>query len=489
MTTLRDTNQETHFNRSIQPNESLEGWAERFYKAALASGRLFGAPDGTFYKLESALGPRRLVTNDDLFGAFNSAVEVITTDNEGVASASRLHTEDVKLLAAADARQRLPQIKIVVTSPAVVRHGDAYVVTKPGLNTFGPGPGVYYHVPPLSRPIAPTPVAGALARAFSGIPFETPGHQANFYGWLLSAVVIDPLMSSPMMIVSGNQQSLGKTELMKAAGFLLRNELPSPIAWNTEELPKSITARFIEGDRYIMMDNVTATRGGAYNSVVLSQLLTQGFSAKLRVLGHSKSVEGAGLIWGMTVNDAKVSSDLSTRAIAVKLFREVPCPMVPFCTEEIMKHREQIYAELLGLALSTPAPIPVDADPTFRFRTWLQFVAPRVAQHFGQVSVAQIAELDDVTLEIFHLGADIPGEPLTVEQILSKLLGSPDRFPSLSTHLGNISSTRGRLTSLGRHLNNRTNKVISVSAGTTVELVKSGVAYAFTVTEPRKEPA
>lgn len=483
------------FNRRILRDETKEDWAARFYEAAARSGTLYRTAGHGLIYIDSCAGPRRVMSDNDFFGIANSTVEAIEVklkDGEEYTSSVFLTTDETRTLFAHPAKDVLPEVVAVVTEPAVVpseRPGH-YKVLERGYNR---GSRIFYYVPAHHNPIPPKTGVFHLSRCFEGVPFETPMHRNNLLAWLLGGVCLDPRVNPPLLVVTGNQQGIGKTSCVQAVGRVLTGGDTSPISQRGggDEFGKQISAKFVENERIIFLDNIVTPQGRSFDNPQLSALLTQGFSKKVRVLGHSRSVSSSGVLFAASLNDAKLSTDLADRSLVVKLFREKNCPMTPYCLDYAVENRDAIYGELLGLALG-------DADghclkfPTFRFRGWLDFVYPRIVPLFGELGLAEGRSVDDLTQELFSLGFEVVGPDATsfdAKEFLLRITTRQGTYPALEQKFLSIISEKNRVISAGRYLAARCGDSLAVNQETTVRLIctkerdKTAAEYKFEVVQ------
>ena len=394
-------------------------------------------------------------------------------------------SRDGQALYHSDACSALPKIDAVVREPVVARSGDKYVlVDEPG---YDERTRIYYNVTEDSTIIEPREGTHYLEKCLSGVPFQDLAYRNNILAWLLGAIVIDPKLDGvPMLTVTGNDRGVGKSSLVRACGYILTGAHQSPIQYRGGEMEKNISARFLEHNRFIALDNVTTSAGQAFSNSRLSSLLTDGWSKKVRILGQSRSVAQSGVLFALTMNDCILDADLSTRALAVALYKEKSGPMIPYCVNEALEHRAEIYGELLTLAMQDIPHAEVENDRAFRFRAWLNFVQPRIAPRFGSLALRQAEDFDDRIQDLFGWGIDHVDEPFSASELMSKMRQHPDNFPGLSAFILASKSQRGRLTKLGCFLSNNVGRKHLVPPNATYTLVvhkerteETGVQYVF----------
>jgi hypothetical protein len=204
-------------------------------------------------------------------------------------------------------------------------------------------------------------------------------------------------------------------------------------------------------------------------------------------------VKQKGVLFCLTANDCRLDPDLSTRSLPVKLFREDCGPMDPYVRDYALEHREEIYGEILGLALEAQGEELGGKWPQFRFRAWLEFVYPRISGRFGELAIEEARELDDKFQDLFTYGYDHPRESFTAAALLDGLLGKYDSnqnrlYSALAYHLLSLGSKRAQKSALGRFLREQAGQSHSPRPGVAVRLErlsdsskKSAAKYIFHV--------
>jgi len=461
------------FRRDIPGDESRESWTRAFYTAAHRTGRLFRQENGGgLVYIDPSFGCRHIFTSHEFYGIAHNLVEVVEMrrrgrDEELVAVPALMTPYEVSTIFDSPEKVLLPALRAVVFAPVAVPEGDSCRIIGPGYDAAS---GYFYYISPGTAPIQPREGVEHLSKALSGVPFERPAYRANMVAWLLGAMSTDPAMQTPFLVCDGNQQGVGKTSLVQAAGYILSGGLPSPVDPRGQEFWKQLSARFMEQDRLIFLDNITNSRGGSYDNEQLSGLLTQGTSKRIRILGQSKSVSAAGVLFAASLNDAKLSADLSERSLLVRLFREKNQPMVPYVKEYAVEHRREIYGELLWLATQPAQPVPDAVHPNFRFRRWLNFALPRVEKYFGPLGIDEAKSLDDATQELFAWGSDNIGTQFYTANFLSATQSQPERYPCLYQRVANCASDKGKQISMGRLLASHIGEVHTIQGSLKVKL-------------------
>jgi hypothetical protein len=474
------------FNCTLHGFDDVASWCEAFYTHAANSGLLFRSPEGFLMFLDATQGPRRLLYANELYAVIPSIVNLIRPVERGRDVPAIMQNPQILTLFSSDARHLLPQIDAVVKEPVVAHTPKGYcLIDKPG---YDHATRIYYHAAADSDVIKVRHDTKYLERAFEGVPFQSKEARNNVFAWLVSGVVMDPNIITPLMAVSGNDRGIGKSSLVQACGIILTGHQQSPVQHHGAELEKGISSRFMEGSRFLAIDNVVMPQGQAFNNDRLARLLTDSWSKKLRILGQSRTVSQSGVMFSITMNSCRLGPDLSTRSLSIPLYRTTLGPMVPYCVEEAREHRSKIYGELLGLALSCGEAKRQTYSPMFRFRGWLDFVHPRICPTFGRLALDTAEELDDRLQDLFGYGVDngSDGHPFTAAEFYKVLRNDPDRYPGLLSHVLSACSERGRLIKLGTFLSQQVGRVYSFSPTLSVELhakkssPKHAITYYFT---------
>jgi hypothetical protein len=466
-------------------------WATQMYKALGRTGRIYcHAEDRSLwmipdrrppYCIESALQLRAILPH------LVNVQRVVGVEhhrdgrNEDRAAIARLDADDVTTLFHDDlARDFLPTLTMVVTRPAVARGVDGRLhLIEEGYN---PLTGIYYAHPEGAPRIQPSEDGlRALDRALSGVPFKSQADRANTVAWLLGGVLLDHDLERPMLTVSANTQSVGKSSLVAACAKILTGEWVSSVGHREDELPKRIGTEFRKGSRIIFVDNVTTTRGQAFRSTELARLLTETGFKTVRQLGENTNIAQSNVLFALTANDCRLDRDLSTRALPVRLYRETRGKMTPFVRHEARDHHAEIYGYLLWLALHGETDLQPPEEEHHRFSDWLDFVYSRVVPRFGPLSLTA-RDFDEEVIDLFAWGADHLGREFGAADLAEELhqegpaveLGSiRSRYAALRSLFARKPNARARATAAGILL--RTNLgAFEVAPGQTVLLAVVG---------------
>jgi hypothetical protein len=395
---------------------------------------------------------KTLTDREAFAGAVHQAVSVRKAGDRGEEIRTMI-PEDLKRLFwnAPLARRRLPLVQVVFPLPVVI-----------GPDLIEPGYNGKHKVYVTSKQIKPRSGTEHLEKCFSAIPFATPAHRSNYFAWLLGGVLGDIGISQPLLVLSGNQQRVGKTTLANAAAEILGEPNPGKLNFNMNEFRKTLSAVYAAGKRVALMDNVD-TSGNPYRNAILAEELTG--SKSTRLLGHSRDVSGAGTRFILTCNNAKLDKDLASRAIDVHLHSDEPCYPEPYPVTYAEQHQKQIYGELLGIALEKHKR-PLEKSG-FRCVQWSRFVKPRVEKHFGPVDFSGVAsDLDAEVVELFNLGEtliadDARTEALSASELAERLFS----LPAFDERKYRFKTDKARQTSIGQFLKGIVGREVVMPSG------------------------
>lgn len=434
------------------------------------TGDLFRTPGGSLVHVEPGYPGRTIEAVVEQTQATISRIADFTkTTSRGEVEHIMPPRDIVSVLMSGAGRELFPLLRLVVQEPVIclTNSGGTYV-TAPG---FDPLSGIYYNPARFSPTIVPSSGVHHLTTCFSGVPFLYEDDRRAVFAWLLGSLVLDARMSCPLLAITGNTQNIGKTVTMQAIGNIVTGRDQAAISTISEEFEKQVSTRFLEGSRFIGLDNVVS-KSGSYRNSALARILTDGWSKKVRVLGASRSVEQSGVLFALSANDCQLDSDLATRSLPVRLHSDVIRPMEPFVLDYAREHRTEIYSELLGLALLPDMAFAPTTQRTFRFRFWLSFVFPRIAHYFGAPSFESAADLNDLVSEIASWGLESPEGSFTSIDLLSALSSAPAKFPCSNERFLKYSSETVRTRRLAIYLSSLADKAITLDKGIQITLRK-----------------
>jgi hypothetical protein len=192
----------------------------------------------------------------------------------------------------------------------------------------------------------------------SGFYFREAADVVNALAALLTGALSNHFVRQPKanFIVDANQPGVGKTWLALATGDVLDGELPDLIHYTAddEELAKRILANLRQRPSSVLIIDNAKNRGGAEISSPCVEANSMAPNITLRILGKSVNyTQPNDVLWFLTMNQTKVSPDLASRGMAVRLYFEGdPSTRVfegPSPLEYAIEYRAEILAELFGL--------------------------------------------------------------------------------------------------------------------------------------------
>jgi hypothetical protein len=263
------------------------------------------------------------------------------------------------------ARKSLPRIKIYSNRPVFTKE---FEYCGPG---WHPKSGVLIHgkdVTPVLRTEVPSTDLPALDRLplhlrtlLSGFCFQSDADLANTVGMMLTGMLMTHHIETlhPLVLVDANQAELGKTTLAKVIGVVLDGRVPKHITFtaNEQELGKQLLSTIRDDNSScVLLDNAKVRAGGVISSSILEACSTAP-EISLRILGQSQNyVRPNDLLWFLTMNDTKISPDLVSRCVPIRLFFEGdPKKRMIEGPEDVVgyarTHRLQILGELAGMVM------------------------------------------------------------------------------------------------------------------------------------------
>lgn len=426
-------------------------------------------PEPTLFVANGHETPREITDKSNLEGELYNIVSFYKDEirnNNPVRVSALINPGTANRIICSEHRRLLPEITSITYEPAAVLIDDKPVLSGEGYDERTKI--FFYNKSGLDWKIG----TGSyhLKKCFESVPFERVEFRNNVIASLLGAIIIDSRITSPLLCVVGNQPGVGKTVLSTALGYILTGREPAPVNFHPGELEKDVGARFKKGNRYILVDNVVADSSKGYRNDKLATLVTQGHSKSVRELGYSRSVGAVGVLFTLTMNHCSLHEDLAVRALTCKLFKERTGPMATYVLDYAKEHRKEIFEELLGILNDDDIP-PFDQGlyPTFRFRSWLRLVYPRVLKHFGPMAPVEGLALDAATQDLFSwvetsLQTD-PNFTLTVDKLV-QLVSLPDitgTRSGLKALVCNCHNARAKSSRIGSYLKSICGKTLPLN--------------------------
>jgi hypothetical protein len=289
-------------------------------------------------------------------------------------------------------------------------------------------------VPPLDR------LPPGLHNLLQDFCFDTGADLVNVVALLLTGVLMNHVVEAgkPVAIVNGNQRGVGKSLLALVLGIILDGVVPPLVHHSNDEdeLAKRLGAKIKLGRPYsvLFFDNRKGCIGGPLlESLVLAERVS------VRQLGLNEDISrNNDFLWVFTANNAKVTTDMTSRAVFIQLHYEGD-PRQRFAgtttEEESLKryaceHRGQILGELLGMVIRwRDAGRPLGTR-SHRCKRWAELVGGilQVASlpEYLSNQHALLTEADEDLTELAVLAEHVIGKKKPGFFTESSLLASPN---------------------------------------------------------------
>ncbi|MDW9518094.1 hypothetical protein GOC53_19800 [Sinorhizobium medicae] len=231
------------------------------------------------------------------------------------------------LLAERAVNGRLRKLNGVLNAPTL--GPDWNIIDRPGYDLAS---GLYLDALPDIEPIADFPSreqaedALALLKDLLGeFPFANPESLSVALSGLITPVCAGAVQFAPLHGITAAAPGTGKSYLAQL-GALISYGAEIPVTGANDkiedELPKQLTAALLNGERFILLDNIN----GELDNSLLCQAIEQK-EVSVRVLGKSQNVAcPAGGFWAATGNNLELAGDLKRRSILCELARDEERP-------------------------------------------------------------------------------------------------------------------------------------------------------------------
>lgn len=166
-----------------------------------------------------------------------------------------------------------------------------------------------------------------LSQLLEGFCFASDADRINTVAVLLTGVLANHFIDSgkPIVLVDGNQPGVGKTLLVRTLSMVIDGTETAvmPYNLNDEELQKSLCAT-LRGSlsSTILIDNAKRTNEVAITSPVI-EAYSMAPRVTIRILKTSTNFDEPNKwLWFVTMNQTKVSTDLMSRGLPIRLAYE-----------------------------------------------------------------------------------------------------------------------------------------------------------------------
>ena len=222
-----------------------------------------------------------------------------------------------------------------------------------------------------------------LQTLLSGFCFASDADVANAVGAMLTGMLVNHFIvdGKAILLVDGNQPGLGKTLLVRVIGIVC-DYIDPPLLHFTaeeEELQKRICATLRGSPGSVLLIDNAKTRSGAAVSSAVIEANSVAPEINLRILGTSENLSRPNdLLWAITMNQTKVSPDIASRSMPIRLAYEGrPEKRVfpgPDPIEYARTYRLEILSELAGMVLHWNQRGRPDGLAQHRLTTWSRII-------------------------------------------------------------------------------------------------------------------
>jgi hypothetical protein len=264
---------------------------------------------------------------------------------------------------------------------------------------------------------------GALDAMLDAMSFENGQSRINYKAWLLSLLCPTMCAPYPMLVINADDQGSGKTTLADIAGQIVMGRTPATGKWNIVKHGgtaafRNLMSCLLDGHKLICFDNVV----GKADSALLAEIITKDTidASALYRQGNEYVKNDFGII--MTSNYARLSLDLCSRAIAVKLCKRGTHPR-QWSEAKWKTRRKEVIEDMLAILAEGPVETGV-ADPDHRFPNW-QEITRWVP---GVVPIPPAAGLNNIDYEIDALYVSLGDREFSAADLWSMISGQRKEF-------------------------------------------------------------
>ena len=291
----------------------------------------------------------------------------------------------VRAFAQASVERAAPLVAIV-EHPVITP--DGRLITGTG---YDPTTGLYLTIPPTIIPRWDDPLHRVDAcvslhwlrtQYLAEYPFATPCDLDAAIALsltLLERVFVAGPNGFPGFSLTAPTQGSGKTTLFNQACYAVLGRTAAASSWtaNSEEMAKIIIALLLEGQSFVLFDNLP--EGKPFSSDEVAKLMTSEMY-KGRILGANKIVTAAANVFvGFTGNNITPADDFATRVLQIELKPDTENPdRRTFARPEIIDwtatHRAEIIFHLCVLVAAYLRSGDTSQGTPTRFALWDRLV-------------------------------------------------------------------------------------------------------------------
>lgn len=264
---------------------------------------------------------------------------------------------------------------------------DATLLDVPGYDIAS----ALFYAPSCDTPVLPVAPTLDEAKAsldvlldlISDFPFETSDDRSAWIAALLTAFVRFVFEGpTPLMLITANVRGSGKSMLVDVVSMIHTGRRAARTSYTDDdnEMRKRITAVILEGDRFVLFDNIASTLGGASLDAVLTST-----TWKDRILGVSRTTGAMEIVaqWFATGNNTVLRGDTGRRTLYVRLDspEEHPEDRRGFKYPNLVEHVETHRGELIAACLTILRAYFVAGSPRADIAAWGSFEGWDLLRH------------------------------------------------------------------------------------------------------------
>lgn len=221
---------------------------------------------------------------------------------------------------------------------------------------------------------AATAAAAELLDVVSDFPFKTDAHRSAWVAGVLTPLARYAFRGpSPLFLMDANIRGAGKTLLADVTGEIVagRAMARTPQATDETEEIKRITAIALEGDRLVLIDNISRPLGsGALDTVLTGTVWSE------RILGKSEKVSLPLLtVWYASGNNVTFRGDTARRCLHIRLDSDLERPECRegFKHPELLSWVHEHRGRLVAAALTVLRAFCAAGRPSTGIKPWGSF--------------------------------------------------------------------------------------------------------------------
>jgi hypothetical protein len=224
-------------------------------------------------------------------------------------------------------RLRLPVLHGVVTAPTM--RADGSILSKPGYDhatglLFDPGRAVFPRIPERPTFDDAKRALATISELIKDFPFLERHDRSVAISAIITAPVRRSLPGAPMHGVTAPTAGTGKGKLVDIACVIATGFRSSPVNLGRDEaeLGKSLAAKLMAGEGFIVIDNCTHPISG---DLLCSMLTSERVSPRILGLSKAPSISSASFI-AVNGNNLKIAGDLVRRSLLSRMDAKVEQP-------------------------------------------------------------------------------------------------------------------------------------------------------------------